>query len=139
NSLPGVSAVSAEFGDFIVRGGSTQENLVYVDRIPIDDFTYFTDKYDSGRGGRASILAPDVFEKAEFSTGGFGSRYGDKLSSVLDVGVREGVRERVQGVILADSGTAGGSVDIPLGKKGSWMVSARRSYVDVALAVAGIA
>ena len=39
----------------------------------------------------------------------------------------------------ADSGTAGGSVDIPLFKKGGWLFSARRSYIDVALAAAGIA
>lgn len=139
NSLPSVSAASAEFADLVVRGGTTDENLVYVDRIPVDDFTYFTDKYDSGRGGRASILAPDVFDKAEFSAGGFGARYGDKMSSVLDVTVREANRERVQGVFFLDSGTAGGSLDVPFKKRGGWVASARRSYIDVALDIAGIA
>lgn len=139
NSLPAVSAASAEFADLIVRGGTTDENLVFVDRIPVDDFTYFTDKYDSGRGGRASILAPDVFETVEFSAGGFGARYGDRMSSALDISLREAARERVQGVFFVDSGTAGGSIDVPLGKRGSWLFSARRSYIDVALDVAGIA
>lgn len=138
NSLPAVSAVSGEFADLIVRGGSAEENLTFIDNIPIQDFTYFTDRYDGNRGGRASILAPDVFETAEFSAGGFGVRYGDKLSSALDISLREANRKRVQGVIFADSGTAGGSVDIPLGKNGGWLFSARRSYIDVAFEVAGI-
>lgn len=139
NSLPAVSAASGEFADLIVRGGTAEENLTFIDNIPVQDFTYFTDKYDGGRGGRASILAPDVFERAEFSAGGFGARYGDRMSSALDVTLREANRKRVQGVIFADSGTAGASVDVPFGEKGGWLFSARRSYIDVALDVAGIA
>ncbi|CAN5280163.1 TonB-dependent receptor [soil metagenome] len=139
NSLPAVSAASAEFADLIVRGGAADENLTFIDNIPVGDFTYFTDKYDGNRGGRASILAPDVFDNLEFSAGGFGARYGDKLSSALDIHLREANRQRIQGVIFADSGTAGGSVDVPLGKRGGWFSSARRSYIDIALDVAGIA
>ena len=107
NSLPAVSAASAEFADLIVRGGTPEENLTFIDNIPVGDFTYFTDKYDGGRGGRASILAPDVFDTVEFSAGGFGVRYGDKMSSALDVHIREANRKKVQGIIFADSGTAG--------------------------------
>jgi outer membrane receptor for ferrienterochelin and colicin len=139
NSLPAVGAASGEFADLIVRGGTAEENLTFIDNIPVADFTYFTDKFDGNRGGRASILAPDVFERAEFSAGGFGARYGDKMSSALDINLREASRERFQTVIFADSGTAGASVDVPLGEKGSWLFSARRSYIDVALDVAGIA
>ncbi|HSK70509.1 MAG TPA: carboxypeptidase regulatory-like domain-containing protein, partial [Pyrinomonadaceae bacterium] len=139
NSLPAVSAASGEFADLIVRGGTAEENLTFIDNVPVLDFTYFTDKYDGNRGGRAAILAPDIFDRAEFSAGGFGVRYGDKMSSALDIKLREANRERVQGVIFADSGTAGGSVDIPLGERGSWLFSGRRSYIDVALDVAGIA
>ncbi len=139
NSLPAVSAASAEFADLIVRGGTAEENLTFIDNIPVSDFTYFTDKYDDGRGGRLSILAPDVFDTMEFSAGGFGARYGDKMSSALDIHLREANRRRVQGVVFADSGTAGASLDVPLGRRGSWLFSARRSYIDVALDVAGIA
>ena len=139
NSLPAVGAASGEFADLLVRGGTAEENLTFIDNVPVQDFTYFTDKYDGNRGGRASILAPDIFERAEFSAGGFGVRYGDRMSSALDVTLRQANRERVQGVIFADSGTAGVSVDLPLGKRGGWLFSARRSYIDVALDVAGIA
>ena len=139
NSQPAVSAASGEFADLIVRGGTSEENLTFIDNIPVGDFTYFTDRYDGPRGGRAGILVPDVFDRAEFSAGGFGVRFGDRMSSALDIGIREANRERVQAVLFADSGTAGGSVDVPTGKRGGWLFSARRSYIDVALDVAGIA
>lgn len=138
NSLPAVTAASGEFADLIVRGGTAEENLTYIDSIPVRDFTYFTDQYDGTRGGRAGILAPDVFDRAEFSAGGFGPRYGDRMSSVLDISLREANRRKVQAVLFGDSGTAGGSLDIPFGPRGGWLVSARRSYLDVALDVAGI-
>ena len=131
SSLPSVTSLGAEFGDYIVRGGTTQENLVFIDNIPVADFTLFNDKYDNGKGGRGAVLASDVIQRADFSAGGFGAKYGDKMSSVLDVGLRESNRNRVQAVIFADLGNAGGSVDIPFGSRGGWVSSIRRSYIDV--------
>jgi outer membrane receptor protein involved in Fe transport len=133
SSLPGVTSVSSQFADLLVRGGQPGENLTFIDNIPVGDFTYFTDQYDSGLGGRAAVLAPDVFDRLEFSAGGFGSRYGDRLSSALDVTLRNASRDRVQGSIFADSGVAGLSLEIPLGKRGGWFASVRRSYIDFAL------
>ena len=97
NSQPAVSVASGEFADLIVRGGTAEENLTFIDNIPVGDFTYFTDKYDGSRGGRAAILAPDTIERAEFSAGGFGARYGDRMSSALDITLREANRKKVQG------------------------------------------
>ncbi len=132
NSLPSVTVQSGEFADLIVRGGSTGENLTFIDNIPLSDFTLFTDKYDGGRSGRATFLPPDVFSKVDFSAGGFGVRYGDKMSSVLDVTLRDANRERLQGSFFVDSGGAGISFDTPLGEKGGILTSIRRSYIDVA-------
>jgi len=131
SALPSVTAVGAEFGDYFVRGGKTDENLVFVDNIPVADFTLFNDKYDSGKGGRGAVLASDVIERADFSAGGFGARYGDRMSSVLDIGLRESNRKRVQAAVFADLGNAGASVDIPFGTRGGWVASVRRSYFDV--------
>lgn len=131
SSLPSVTSLGAEFGDYIVRGGTTQENLVFIDNIPVADFTLFNDKYDNGKGGRGAVLASDVIQRADFSAGGFGAKYGDKMSSVLDIGLRESNHNRVQAVIFTDLGNAGGSVDIPFGSRGGWVSSIRRSYIDV--------
>jgi hypothetical protein len=131
SSLPSVTSMGAEFGDYMVRGGSTQENLVFIDNIPVADFTLFSDKYDGGKGGRGAVLASDVIQRADFSAGGFGAKYGDKMSSVLDVGLRESNRNRVQAAIFTDLGNAGGSIDIPFKNRGGWVSSVRRSYIDV--------
>jgi len=139
NTLPSVTVQSGEFADLIVRGGSTGENLTFIDNIPLSDFTLFTDKYDGGRSGRATFLPPDVFSKVDFSAGGFGVRYGDKMSSVLDVTLRDANRERLQGSLFVDSGGAGVSFDTPLGKRGGILTSVRRSYIDVAFDLFDIA
>lgn len=132
-TLPGVTSVGMQFADFLVRGGMPGENLTFIDNIPVGDFTYFNDQYDGGKGGRGAVLAPDVFDRLEFSAGGFGARYGDKMSSALDVTIRNANRKRVQGSIFADSGVAGASVEVPLGERAGWFFSARRSYIDFAL------
>lgn len=130
--LPGVTSAGAQFADLLVRGGLPGENLTFVNNIPIGDFAYFTDQYDGGKGGRAAVLAPDIFDRLEFSAGGFGVRYGDKLSSVLDVTMRSANRERFQGSAFVDSGGAGTSLEIPLGKRAGWFFSMRRSFIDIA-------
>lgn len=132
NTLPGVTNASAEFADLIVRGGAVGENQTFIDNIPVGDFTYFTDAYDNGRGGRISILAPDTVERLEFSAGGFGVRYGDRMSSALDITLRNASRDRVQGNVFMDSGAVGLSMEVPLGRRGGWLISARRSYIDIA-------
>lgn len=132
NSLPAVTVQSGQFADLIVRGGSSGENLTFIDDIPISDFTLFTDKYDGGRGGRATFLPPDVFSSVDFSAGGFGVKYGDKMSSVLDVKLREPNKDKLQGAVFVDSGGAGLSFDTPIGQKGGMLTAIRRSYIDVA-------
>jgi len=132
DTLPGVTSISGEFADLIVRGGTVGENLTFIDNIPVGDFTYFTDQYDNGRGGRLSLLTLDTVERLTFSAGGFGVRYGDRMSSMLDVTLRKAARDRVQGVAFLDSGAFGGTIEVPLGKRGAWLFSARRSYVDIA-------
>ncbi len=131
SALPSVTAVGAEFGDYFVRGGKTDENLVFIDNIPVADFTLFNDKYDGGKGGRGSVLASDVIDSADFSAGGFGARFGDRMSSVLDVSLRESNRKRVQTSLFTDLGNAGGSIDIPFRDRGGWVSSVRGSYYDV--------
>ncbi|MBS1797399.1 MAG: TonB-dependent receptor [Acidobacteria bacterium] len=138
DSLPSVTSASAEFADLIVRGGTTGENLTFIDNIPAGDFTLFSDKYDGGRGGRGSILTADVIQNAQFSAGGFGVRYGDRMSSALDLTLREAARERFQGVGFVDSGGLGASLETPLGRRGSWLFNFRRSYVDIAFDIARI-
>ena len=81
---PGVSSVSELSSQYNVRGGSFDENLVYINGVEI----YRPLFVRSGEQEGLSLVNSDLAGKVEFSSGGFGAEYGDKLSSVLDVWYR---------------------------------------------------
>ena len=81
---PGVSSVSELSSQYNVRGGSFDENLVYINVVEI----YRPLFVRSGEQEGLSLVNSDLAGKVEFSSGGFGAEYGDKLSSVLDVWYR---------------------------------------------------
>lgn len=83
-TLPGVSANNELSSAYNVRGGNYDENLVYVNDIEI----YRPQIVRSGQQEGLSFINPDLVENVRFSAGGFEARYGDKLSSVLDVQYR---------------------------------------------------
>jgi len=79
--LPGVSPNNELSSQYSVRGGNFDENLVYVNDIEI----YRPLLMHSGQQEGLSFINPDLVSRSSFSAGGFQARYGDKLSSVLDV------------------------------------------------------
>lgn len=83
-TLPGVSSNNELSSAYNVRGGNFDENLVYVNDIEI----YRPQLVRSGQQEGLSFINPDMVENVRFSAGGFEARYGDKLSSVLDVQYR---------------------------------------------------
>ena len=80
-TLPGVSSTSELTSQYSVRGGNYDENLVYVNGIEI----YRPFLVRSGQQEGLSFLNSDMVESISFSAGGFDARYGDKMSSVLDI------------------------------------------------------
>lgn len=80
-TLPGVSSNNELSSQYSVRGGNFDENLVYINDIEI----YRPNLVRSGQQEGLSIINPDLVSSVQFSSGGFGAKYGDKLSSVLDV------------------------------------------------------
>lgn len=84
-TLPGVYGRNEFSSQYSVRGGNFDENLVYVNGIEI----YRPMLARSGRQEGLSFINPDLVETVSFSAGGFSSRYGDKMSSVLDITYRE--------------------------------------------------
>ena len=73
----------------------------------------------------------NLIDAVEFSSGGFGAEYGDKLSSELSVRLRDGSRDRVQGDIDLSTAGIGGVIEGPLGNDGSFIASGRRSYLNL--------
>lgn len=136
-TLPGVSFVNDGRNDLIVRGGSPSENLFIVDNISVPNINHFGSQ--GATGGPVSIINLEFIREVDFITGGFSAKYGDKLSSVLDIKLREGNRNNFQADINL-SGTGFGAVlEGPIGseQRGSWLVSARRSYLDLIFNAAG--
>ena len=88
-----------------VRGGSFDENSVYINQVEI----YRPLLISSGQQEGLSIINPDMVEKIEFSTGGFEAKYGDKMSSALDITYRriKGFEASVTGSLLGASGFVG--------------------------------
>lgn len=84
-SQAGVSTHSELSSQYNVRGGSFDENSVYIDNVEI----YRPFLVRSGQQEGISVINPDMVEKINFSTGGYEARYGDKMSSALNIKYRK--------------------------------------------------
>ncbi len=128
-SLPSLSKVNDQSNNLIVRGGNPIENTFYVDNIEIENINHFPQQAASG--GPIGILNVDFIRDVTFLTGGFNATFGDKLSSIMDIKFREGNRNEFDGQFDFNWAGFGGVAEGPLfGGKGSWLFSARRSYLD---------
>lgn len=121
--LPGVVARNDFSAGFNVRGGEADQNLVLLDGIPIYNPFHL--------GGLFGTFIDKAVSGVDVITGAFPSRYGGRLSSVLDVKSLEETRRGAHGTaevsLLSSSLFGGGTVD--QGKL-SWNVAARRTYAD---------
>ncbi len=133
--LPGVAQVEGGRNDLIVRGGSAAENLYLLDGIEIPNINHFGTQ-GSG-GGPLSYINLDFVDNTVFSTGGFGPRYGDKTSSVLGIELRDGRNDRLGGKLTLSATQFGLNLEGPALENGSFLFSARRSYLDFIFKAAG--
>ena len=98
----GISSGGGELSSgYSVRGGNFDENLVYVNDIEV----YRPFLVRSGQQEGLSVINPEMVDQVEFSAGGFQAKYGDKLSSVLDIKYREPdtLRYTIQASLLGSS------------------------------------
>jgi hypothetical protein len=130
-ALPGLAARNDMRNDLVTRGGSPSENLTIVDGFEVPTLSHFATQGASG--GPINMLNAELIGDVSFLAGGFPAPYGGRLSSVLDVSLRDGNRERMAAEFDLGMAGAGFVLEGPLGKRGSWIASARRSYVDLFL------
>ncbi len=133
--LPGVAQVQNGRNDLIVRGGAPSENLFVVDNIESPNINHFGTQGASG--GPLSFINLDFVNETSFKTGGFGAKYGDKLSSVLTIDLKEGRKDRFGGKATISASQFGLNLEGPLSENGSLIFSARRSYLDFIFKAAG--
>lgn len=84
-TMAGVNSSNEMSSQYSVRGGTYDENSVYINGIEV----YRPQLISSGQQEGLSIINPDMVDAISFSTGGFSAEYGDKMSSVLDISYRE--------------------------------------------------
>lgn len=133
--LPGVAQAEAGRNDLIVRGGAPSENLYILDGIEIPNINHFGTQ--GAAGGPLSYINLDYVKESTFSTGGFSSEYGDKLSSVLKINLRDGRDDRLGGKATISASQFGLNLEGPLGKNNNFIFSVRRSYLDFIFKAAG--
>jgi outer membrane receptor protein involved in Fe transport len=133
--LPGVGVTSAGRNDLVVRGGAPFENLFVVDGIEVPNINHFGTQGSSG--GPLSLINIDFVDQASLSAGGFGVALGDRTASVTSIRLREGNRERVASELNLSATGGGAIVEGPLGKHATFLVGARRSYLDLLFKAAG--
>ncbi|MEO5926282.1 MAG: TonB-dependent receptor [Bryobacteraceae bacterium] len=128
-TLPGVGTGTNDFrNDLIVRGGSPLENLFIVDNVEIPNINNFANF--AAAGGTTSLLDPDLIRDVTFLTGGYPAPYVNRTSSVLQIAQREGNREAFSGRLSLGSAGLGAILEGPLRKRGSWIFSGKRSFID---------
>ena len=134
--LPGVAQADAGRNDLVVRGGAPSENLYLVDGIEVPNINHFGTQ--GATGGPLSFINLDFVKETSFSTGGFPVLYGDKLSSVLRVDLRNGRTDRIGGKATISASQFGLDVEGPiLNENSTFIFSARRSYLDFIFKAAG--
>jgi outer membrane receptor for ferrienterochelin and colicin len=129
-NVPGIIKADEEANDLIVRGGSPAENGFYVDNVFVPNINHFPQWGASG--GNINMLNMRFIERLDVFTGGFDASYGNRLSSIIDIGYREGNRESFNGQVNLSVIGFGAEAEGPLPhQKGSFMLSGFRSYLDL--------
>ncbi len=129
NRLPGLA--SGDYGaHFSIRGGRADETLILLDGLEIYEPFHLKD-FD---GGALSIIDVDAIDGVELLTGGFPAHYGDKRSGVMNISSRTPKQDGTRLTLGASFSNAHALAEGTFGgKKGSWLVSGRRGFVDLLL------
>ncbi|MEO6695458.1 MAG: TonB-dependent receptor plug domain-containing protein [Ignavibacteria bacterium] len=128
-SVSGVSIGNDLYNDLIVRGGSPSENLTLIDGVEIPNPNHFG--IPGTNSGVLSYISLKLVNDVDFYKGGFPVKFGDRISSIMDIRLREGSRTKhIRDINLSITGF-GGFFEGPITKKSSYMFSIRRSYFEL--------
>lgn len=135
-SLPGVISVPGFRNDVVIRGGSPSENKFYLDGIEIPIINHF--QTQGSTGGPVGLLNVNFIKEVNFYTGAFPVNYANGLSSVLDFRQMDGNANKAKYRFTLGSSDVGFTADGPIGKKTTYIFSARQSYLQGLFSVLGL-
>lgn len=124
--LPGIKSAGEGSSGFFVRGGAADQNLILLDEAPVYNASHLL--------GFFSTFNSDALKDVTILKGNSPAQYGGRLSSVLDVKMKDGSNQKFNGSAGIGLISSRASVEGPLRKdKGSFIISGRRTYVDMFL------
>ena len=130
--FPGV--VSSDYSArFSVRGGEKDDISVRLDGMELYNPYHLQDF-----GGAVSLIGLELVQNTQLLIGGFPAEYGEKMSGVFDLKTRSPNTEQFSANFGIDLINATATLEGPLSEKGSWLLSARRGYIDLILALMDI-
>lgn len=126
--LPGIQSQNEGSSNLLVRGGGPGENQFLIDNIPL--------YYINHLGGFISVFNPEVINDVRVLKGGFPAKYGGKVSSVVDITMREGDHSGFKG--SAGIGLIGANLTLegPISGRTSYLISARKTFTELLLGAA---
>lgn len=121
--MPGVQKGSEGSAGIYVRGGGPDQNLIILDEAPVYNANHLF--------GFFSVFNGDALKSVELIKGGFPARYGGRLSSVIDLQMKDGNKEKIHGEAGVGLIAARLTLEGPIIKdKCSFLISGRRTYID---------
>jgi len=135
-SFPGVGSTPAFRNDIIIRGGGPSENRFYLDGVEIPVLNHFSTQGASG--GPVGIINADFIQSVDFYSGSFPSSKGNALSGVLVFTQKEGSKDKTNLQAAIGASEASLTLDGPIGKNTSYIVSVRRSYLQFLFSAIGL-
>jgi len=125
--MPGVVQNREGMSNFTVRGGSSDQNLMLIDGIPVYNINHMF--------GFVSVFNTEACNKVNFYKGGIPARYGGRLSSVVDMMLKEGTCDHLTGSIALGSLASRFTAEGPLDKsRSTFMIAGRRTLYDLIVA-----
>jgi len=129
-AMPAVVSSGDENNEIIVRGGNPSENLFLIDGIEIPYPNHFA--LFNQQGGPISMLNSLLISEVDFVAGAFPARYGERASSVMDIALKDGSYNEVEGNIDVGMAGLGAILEGPLpGKIGSFLGSYHKSFLEI--------
>lgn len=135
-SLPGVTSTASFRNDLIIRGGAPNENRFFIDDVEVPVINHFATQGSSG--GPAGIINVDFVREVDFFSGAFPVSRGNTLSSVFNFKFKDGRDDRLGFTATAGATDIGFTLDGPVGDKSTFLVSARRSYLQFLFKAIGL-
>ncbi len=135
-TLPGVTAPSSFRNDLIIRGGAPNENRFFLDDVEVPNINHFATQGASG--GPVGLINVNFINEVEFYSGAFPANRGNALSSVLNFRQRDGRDDRLGGTFMVSATDIGLTMEGPIGEKTTFLVSARRSYLQFLFKAIGL-